>query len=37
LTKKVSSGSTWVSPLTATVTGLLVSPGLKVSVPVALW
>jgi hypothetical protein len=32
-TRKVSSGSTTVSPLTETVTFFVVSPGAKVSVP----
>ncbi len=35
LTKKVSSGSSWVSPLTSTVIGFCVSPGTKVNVPLA--
>ena len=34
-TKKVSSGSSVVSPLTFTVAGWVVTPGTKVSVPPA--
>src|SRR5207302_2089521 len=36
VTVKVSSGSNAVSAFTSTVTGLLVSPGAKVSVPLGL-
>jgi hypothetical protein len=37
LTKKVSFGSARRSPMTVTVIVLLVSPGAKVSVPLAAW
>ena len=37
LTKNVSFGSASRSPLTSTVMVLLVSPGAKVSVPLAAW
>jgi hypothetical protein len=37
LSVNVSAGSEVVSPLTRTVTVLLVSPGAKVSVPAAAW
>src|SRR2546427_207858 len=35
LTKKVSLGSNFVSPLTVTVTGWLVTPGANVTIPLA--
>jgi hypothetical protein len=37
LTKKVSFGSSSVSPLTSTVTVFVVCPAVKVRVPVFVW